>query len=352
MAMRRWIWLLAGLALLLGMALPARAQGAGVLEGKVVNGTAGGQPIDSGAPVTLHIMRGDQELGSREGITDAQGAFRFDGLDTDPALSYWPEATYLGIPYTSSEGYTFDAQQQPLTVTLPVFETTEDGSTIELESVHLIAENLGQVLRISEVHVFSNAGDRTFVGRAEAATGDRRTTAAIPLPANTVGLGFPEGESPDRFVQAADALLDTEPVRPGNATSVAQFSYHLVADAPTVVAEHRFAYPVGMLSVLTVQPGLELDSPQLQAGEPMTFQGREYGVYAAQNVSPDAPVAITFIPRAEEETQSMLPAPSAAGPAAAPQGQQRLLRWLGFGLVGLAVVGVLVYPMVTRPRSR
>ena len=72
---KRWLGLL-GLALLLVVCLAGivNAQGEGVLEGQVVNGTADGAPIGSGVPVALHVLQGDNTMDTLETMTDAAGA--------------------------------------------------------------------------------------------------------------------------------------------------------------------------------------------------------------------------------------------------------------------------------------
>ena len=78
------LWVVLGLLLTWApLTAPVRAEGEGILEGQVVNGTAGGQDPSSGLTVLLHVYRGDLEEDTLETTTDAGGRFRFDGLDTD-----------------------------------------------------------------------------------------------------------------------------------------------------------------------------------------------------------------------------------------------------------------------------
>ena len=195
-----------------------------------------------------------------ETTTDAAGAFRFEGLDTDPALAYAPEVEYLQVPYRS-DPLRFEAGQTSLAATLPVYETTTDDGTIRLDSVHMIAESFGQVLRITEIHLFGNSGDRTYVGADS--SGVQSATLFIPLPADAVGLAFGQDTPPGRFVEVEGGLMDTQPVPPGQEASLAFFSYHLPVSGDTVPLERRFAYPVTTLNVLVAQPGLTLQSSQL-----------------------------------------------------------------------------------------
>jgi len=230
---------------------------------------------------------------------------------------------------------------------LTVYETTGDATgeaRIRLDSVHIIVESFEQVLRISEIHFFGNSGDRTYVGRDG-------QTVFIPLPAEAVGLAFEEDTPGERFVEVQGGVMDTEPVPPGTETSLAFFSYHLVPAGNTVSLERSFAYPVTDLNILIAQPGLTLQSDQLQAAGTRSFQDQQYELYTGQDLSPDTPLAVTFslVPAAAGSSSvpgAATPATSSAAPAS--PGSQGLLRWLGFALAGLAVVAAVVYPLAAR----
>jgi hypothetical protein len=339
------------LALLLAVVFPVHAQSAGVLEGQVVNGTAGGPQVGAGMAVTLHVVQGGAELDALRTTTDAGGRFRFDNLDTDPALSYALDAVYLDVTYGSAEPYKFEGVPSSLSAQLFVFETTEDPANLRVDSVHIIAESLGPVLRLTEVYLLGNQGDRTYIGKPDPAAGGRPTTAFIPLPAGAVGLAFQDGESPDRYVEVEGGLRDTQPVPPGVDTSVARFSFHLTVDGATVPLEHKFAYPVSRLNLLAAQPGLTVRGQQLQAQGPQGFGDKQFEVYLAEDLGPNTPLNVELVPVAAEEGSSMIPSASGSEPGvatAAPQGQQKLLRSLGVGLTLLAAIGAGVYPRLTR----
>ena len=347
-------WLVLCLAVLLAMAHPAQAQAGGVIAGQVVNGTAGGPAVGAGLTVTLRVLQGETELTPLETTTDERGRFQFGNLDTDPALAYSPEVTYLEVVYPSSQSYSFAAGQTELSATVTVYETTGDDSSVRVDSVHMIAESFEQVLRISEVHVFGNTADRSFTGKVNDASNGQKVTVFIPLPGNAVGLAFPEGESSERFIQVARGIWDTQPVPPGADTAVVRFSYHLVVEGPLVPLVRSFAYPVSMLNVLVVQPGLTLRGDQLVAGEAMAFQGRDYQVYQVVDLGPDTELSMEFFPTAVSGAATT-PAPTPGAEVSsrsAAQGQQGLLKWLGFGLAALAAVGAVAYPLLTRPRTR
>jgi len=349
----RFAWPALWLAAVLTWAHPTRAQTTGAIAGRVVNGTAGGPAAGSGLAVVLHVTEGETELAPLQATTDGQGGFRFEALDTDPELAYWPEVTYLDVAYSSSQSYSFAEGKTELEAALTVYETTADDGSVRVDSVHMIAESFEQVLRISEVHVFGNVGDRSYVGQVNEASGGKRVSVFLPVPDNAVGLAFPDDATGERFVQVEGGIWDTQAVPPGADTSVVRFSYHLLVEGAPVPLVREFTYPVTTLNVLVVEPGLALRGDQLLAGEPVTFQDKNYDVYQAEGLGPDTPLSIALIPSAASESTTL---PSSAGTAAgalpAKQGQQEVLKWLGLGLAVLAAAGAVVYPLVTRPRTR
>ena len=344
------LWVALGLLLLPLPPLVAavRAEGAGILGGQVVNGTAGGQDPGPGLTVLLHVYRGDLEEDTLETTTDAEGRFRFDGLDTDTALEYWPEAVYADVPFSSAEPLRFGDEPATLDTTITVYETTDDDSAIRLDSVHIIAESFGEVLRISEIHLFGNAGDRAYVG----SVGDtgQGETVFVPLPKQAVGVAFGEGMAADRFVEVEGGLASTDPVPPGPESSLIFFSYHLMVTGETTPLERRFSYPVTNLNMLVAQPGLTLKSEQLQSMGIELFQGRQYELHVAQSLAADAPLVMEFVPVETvggAETSGMPPASGQGVAGAATRGNQHLLLPIGVGLAALAVLGAVLYPQVT-----
>jgi hypothetical protein len=342
------------LALIFGLVRPATAQGAGTLEGQVVNGTAGGADAGAGIPVALRVVRDGVEMETLEATTDADGRFRFEGLDTDPGLEYWPEAIYLDVPYASPEPSRFGGDGTAVAATITVHQTTGDDSGISLDSAHIIVESFGEVLRISEIHIFSNSGDRTYIG-SEGDAG-QPSTVFIPLPDNAVGVAFGEGMPEGRFVQVGGGLVDTEPIPPGDEASLVFFSYHLMVPGETVPLERSFAYPLGTVNVLVAQPGLTLNSDAIQSMGPQNFQGRQYAFYATRDLAADTPLAMEFVVSAEGPSLSGsegATAPAAMPPASgtASRGSQDLLLLLGFALTALAVVAAVIYPLATKPSS-
>ncbi|MBN1659242.1 MAG: hypothetical protein JXA93_12615 [Anaerolineae bacterium] len=341
---------LALLALLL-VAPHVTAQGSGAIEGQVVNGTQGGPAIDAGISVTLHVFQGGAEIDTQETTTGPGGAFRFEGLDTDLTLEYWIEATYQDVTYTAQEPYLFAEGETTLQAVANVFETTDADAAIRISSVHMIAESFGQALRVTEIHLLSNTGDRAFVGQP--GEGGTRFTLSIPLPEGAVGISFDEGMAEDRFVQVEGGLLDTDPVAPGQSTSMVFFSYHLMVAGDRVQIDRAFDYPVDTLNVLVVQPGLGLESEQLEALGLQSIQGRQYDMYEIRGLPAGTALSMDLIPVAGAEAAPATSGGEPAAPASSggpSDSTQEALRWIGFALSLAAVAAAFIYPSVARRR--
>ena len=162
-----------------------------------------------------------------------------------------------------------------------------------------------------------------------------------------MGIAFEQEGSAERYAEVESGIVDTEPIPPGQETSLAFFSYHLLVTGDTVPLERRFAYPLTHLNVLAAQPGLMLNSDQLEMQGPQSFQGRPYDLYALDNLPAESSLAMEFVPvevPAADQGAEQAPATGTQTvTSTSTGGSQELLRWLGFGLVGLAVVGAIVY---------
>lgn len=347
------VWTAAAMVIALGLLLavllaaPAFAQEAGTLRGTVSNGSSGGAPIGEGITLTLHVYQDDVEVETRPGTTEAIGQFSFDGLSTAAGRAYRVEAFYLGIGYFApvDSVLTFSSGETALTGDVTVYETTGDAAQITIDSGHLIAESLGPMLRVSELYLFGNTGDRTYVGTLGA--DGQLSTVHVPLPPGAVGVAFGEDDAPDRYIVGEDGVRDTTPVRPGQETALVFFSYHVPVEEQSLRFERSYDYPVGLLNVLLAQPGLALSGDRLQARGPQSFQGRQYEQYAAVNLPAGSVLAFDLAVTASEAAGGTETGPAAGQPVSDQQG---LIGTIGLILAGLAASGALGYGLAARPQ--
>jgi hypothetical protein len=304
----------------------------------------------------LRAFQGDAEISTLETTTDAEGRFQFSGLDTNSALDYWPEVAYLDVTYGTIDPLVFSGDQAALETVLTVYETTGDESNIVLSSVHFIAQSFGEVLRLTEIHLFGNEGDRTYVGKP----GDsgRSETVFLPLPSGAVGLAFEAENAEERFVEVQGGVYDTEPVPPGQDTALVFFSYHMMVTSDVIPLERAFAYPVGNLSGLVAQPGLELRSDALTDQGPQVLQDQSYQLFSAEGWQASTPLLLELVPVEGAAGQGMpgagmpdSPSTGAQSPhAGETRGVQKTLGLIGLGLILLTAVAAVVFPLVSGQR--
>jgi hypothetical protein len=167
----------------------------------------------------------------------------------------------------------------------------------------------------------------------------------VPLPEEAVGLSFGQEEDQARYIQGEGELRDTTPVPPGQETMLVFVSYHLPITG-TVHVERSYDHPLALLNILLAQPGLTLESDQMQAQGMETFQGRQYALYGTANLAAGSPLAFDLLP-VETDVSGTATQPGTSGPGVTDQ--QGLVGRLGLVLAAAALGGVIGYAIAARP---
>jgi len=326
----------------------ALAQGQGVIEGQVVNGTANGGSVE-GLTVTLHVFVNMEEQPSQADVTDAEGRFRFEGLSTEADRGYALLLNYWRVDY-GSDLLTFSEGETTLSVPIKVYEPTESDEAVSIERAHIFVEFQEGHLVLSELYFFSNGGDKTYIGAEEATEGQNgatvpRGTLRLPLPTGAAGLVFEDGELGQRFFETAEGFVDTWPLRPGQASGQLMFRYFLPYDPSGYDLARDIPYPLKAINVLVVEVGVDVSSDRLTLEGSRGTEGQSYLNLSGQNLSKGERLTLHFSgsPNNEPvEGEEAMPAqPSSAG-------NQPLLRWAALGLVVLGVGFALGYPLFKR----
>ncbi len=312
------------------------AQGEGVIEAQVINGTQGGGSVD-GLTVTLNAFRSmTEELDALTAVADADGRVRFEGLATSPEIIYFLSATYAQVEY-STQPLSFDEGETTQTAVLTVYETAEspDEASIRVERLHLFVDFEGGIASVGEMHIFGNARDRTFVGSEEPALG-QRVTLRFVLPEGAENLRFEMmGGEGDRYVTTSDGFADTTAMPPGTSQQVL-FAYTLnYDDADTFDLVVPLLYPTANLNVLVPRLGLEVTSDEVDLSQISTVEGQVYLNLSGADFFAGDEVSIRFA-----GLQNIVRQPASAG--AAKSGLDP--KWIALGLAALALVGGLIYP--------
>jgi hypothetical protein len=344
---RRFALLLLVAALGLGVSV-VWAQETGMLTGQVVNGTEDGPVPGAGLSVVLRSFQGGAEVDQVSMATDADGRFRFENLDTSSDLEYLPEVDYLGVTYSPAAPYSFADGTTELTVTLSVYENTEDSASLRADGMHLIVDRDEEsgLLLFTEIYLISNTGDRTVIGREGVVEG-QRATVQIPLPDNAQDLFFPQMAPEEELFEVGGTLVDTRAVRPGTDSLSVIFVYALAMADDTVRLERSVAYPTANVTVLVPEGRLDLRSDQLEFRDVRPFEGTDYRHYATHGVMPGTALVLDFVEPGASTTSGVPQTRSTNGSTS-----QATIRTLGLVLAALAFVFAMVYPLASRPRRR
>lgn len=342
--MRKYVvilWLILALTLLSPVVL---AQGTGVIEVLVVNGTAGGGSVE-GLTVTLRAFRSmTDELDPQMAVTDAEGRVRFERLDTSPELVYALSISYADIEYNSLPLSFEEDGEETLTTALQVYEATDDPgeAAIQVERMHVFVDFEDGVMSVGELHIFTNASDMTFIGVEDPELG-RRVTLRFALPEGAQGLRFQMGGEGDRYLITEDGFADTEAVRPGASQQVL-YGYNLsYGEADTFDFVRPLHYQTANVNVLVPRVGVEVTSDQVELSEIRTVEGQTYLNLSGKDFPPGDALFIQLSGLQDLARQS-------AASNVTPQGLDP--KWLALGLAALALVGGLVYPSLRKGGKR
>jgi cytochrome c553 len=308
----------------------AEAPGKGVIEGRVVDGTAGAQADLGGLELTLFPFVGQKTFTPITTTTAPDGSFRFENLPTDPDRNYGLQATYLGVDYFHPELISV-SDSPSASVTMHVYETTTDGSAISVSRNHVIIDFANNQLQVAELYIFNNSGDRTYLGDG--------ATLRFGLPKGAQNVQFDNPSMNQSTRLEGDQVVDTLPVPPGNRQVL--LSYSVPYDGRSATFEKQILYATQSLNVLVSDVGVQVDAGPMVAGEPVSTQSNvRFLNYTQQDVSAGDQLSLTL---------SNLPRGSTPASAGVPADRSGSLRWFGLGFVALALMFVLGYPAL-RPR--
>jgi hypothetical protein len=273
---------LALLLLALGPALapPARAQapqaiadvpaGPGRVIGRVVH------PQDparaAGVEVLLYAIGAGGQPGVRHGRSDADGAFRFEGVATGADVAYLVGARYGGVPFVGPR-LAFAPGETEQSVTLEIAERTRDGREIAVEESVLRVDWIGAELAVAQSFRLRNGGQRVvYVDDAERAAGAAPFRAL--LPEGVARFEWPYALEPEGLVREGREVRFYGPIYPGEqeiaflySLPAAPGSQRLRVELPSGAARFTLLYP---------ETGLSLASPALSPAEPVEIGGRRW----------------------------------------------------------------------------
>ena len=252
----------------------------GVVTGQVQNRTSD-QPVPD-APVQLRQWSLEVEQPPLTATTDAQGRFRFDGLDTSTHAFYRAEVEYQSVAFRSD----FIAFQVGITHTvadLDVFETTDQPGGIRVQRFHFIIMAREQgILSMLELYQFSNQADRAYVGTLN--SDGQRETVRMALPRGAQDLVLQSGTLGVDFLSKPGELTATAPILPGDETFDVAFVYVVPYSTPSLALDRQMYYDTDAVNGMLLDAGVDMQSETLTfAGERMA-QGQNFLQFTGQDI--------------------------------------------------------------------
>jgi mono/diheme cytochrome c family protein len=247
--------------------------GFGQVEGQVIN-TAGGE-IPSDLTVTLYGFDQMQQTFSAQAQVEADGKFAFDEVAMPAGRAFLASIEYDGVPY-SSDVAVVDPDLTSLVLDIPYYETTTDTSLLSVDRLHVLFEYIEpETLRVVEMYVISNPGDRTVT-----AAEDGQPVISYALPDGATNLQFQDGVVGERYVELPNGFGDLAVVRPGAGQHQVIYSYDLPYQNK-LDFDHPIDLPVNAVVVMLPEDGIKIKSEQLSDMGTRDVQGLSYRLYSS-----------------------------------------------------------------------
>ncbi|MCZ6783137.1 MAG: hypothetical protein O7G30_07470, partial [Proteobacteria bacterium] len=258
-------------------AVPDVPAGEASIRGTVVHGDPAtvADADMSGLTVALYALGQDGRAGLRETETDADGAFRFDGVSNAPDLAYVVGTRYRGVPFGERAAFAPDSPE--LELVIRVEEPVTSARALEMGETELRIDWIGGALAVQQLHRVKNGGS----GVVYVAPDDRDTVPApfeTELPEGATQFTPALGAFAGSFEERGRRLFYWGPFYPGDQEVSFLYRLPVTGDPKGEEVPLRVAFPAGAtrLTVLVPDSGLEADLPGADAGEPVERDGQRY----------------------------------------------------------------------------
>ena len=287
-------------------AAPGLPRGTGTLRGRIVRETPGEL---GGLPVVLYAMPPDGDPGLGRAVSDASGAFVFEGIASAPEVSYLVGVRADDLPYGTRTA--FAPGESVHEVELVIASPSADASGVERLSARLRIDGGCGGLRVIEVHELRNGGSRAvFVPEAERA--GRAPIFEVALPEGASPISVPFGSQ--GLVQEGSRVAFWGPLRPG--VQEVELAYSV----PAAPDELAWGLPQGIARAeILTDPRAGVSGEGLRPGPSQEVEGRRYASHAAGPIAPGGALRLRLeappaVPSAVEvaEAQSWLELDDAA----------------------------------------
>lgn len=272
--------------------LPPEEAGTGIVLGKIIDQNNGSQ-VRENLDVMLHIWDKEYvDMGMEHGQSEADGTFKFDGVEFDAERLYAVMTIFDDVTYFS-EVVPGPVDADELELTVPVLETTSDLTSIQVDQIHLLFDFVEDDMETSEIYILSNLGERTVKGAVSLDDG-QAATLSFPLPEDADFIFFqPDGQ--DRFVKFPGGFADVSPLMPGEGSGQFMVQYLVPFSSGR---KYSYTAPVNVQMInflLPADSGVALEGQGLSGPQPYNLQnGKSYQLYTYENISAGESVQVAF----------------------------------------------------------
>lgn len=307
----------------------ATATPAGEVSGTIIDENVGAA-VTGVQEVMLHIWDANNTaINMLHANSAADGSFLFTGVDLQPQYVYGVMAVFQGVTYLSEVIPPKEGSQQ-LQLDVPVYETTQDLSAVQIDQMHVLFNFAPDGLELTEVYAVSNSGQRTVKDAVELADG-KAATLRYALPADADYVFFQPDEG-DRFVKFEGGFADTSALLPAEQSNRFAVQYMVPY---TQQRDYDYTAPVNIKAMNFLVPensGVQLKGNGITGPETMTSgAGKTYELYSAAGLSAGQSLHVSITGK-----------PTVGGAPASAR-TMNLPIALGGGLLGFAMIGAAVW---------
>ena len=248
------------------------------LEGQLVNKTARSSSSLAGQTIIMQVYRGTTNIDTKTGQSDENGKFSFEGLDNSTDLVYVVQTLFKNVHYFA-EQTSFSAGESLKTVSINVYDTTEQSDSISVNMSHFILSLTANILCVKENYIFVNNSDMTFIGPLSPGSSGQRQTLKFTTPpdAKDVTVTIPIAETPT--IQKDGTFTDSSPVPPEGVFISYNYKLDVTQDSKTL--SWTFNYDTVRFDLLLDNPDIKVTSDKLKAEASLVISGKTYQDYSA-----------------------------------------------------------------------
>jgi len=315
--------LITGLLLLAVLFVPLSASAAddGVINGKLVNKTAGGSSV-SKTKVTLTGAKDGTPIPDATTGTNDKGEFEFKGVSTDKAVVYIITADYQSVGY-ESESFSFPEGAKVKDAEVVVYEPTADSKDIRINLSHVIVLPGSGSVQTQEFYAVGNSGDRSYAGSRIVQSLNQKETFRTSIPDGANSFEYLTGLMACCVAQEQGSFIDTMAIIPG--VKEIAFGYQFPYKSKDYTFTKTFEYPVDAFNFVIENKGMQVSGGGLVSQGPVSIDGKNFLVFSRKNIGANETLKINI-----------------SGLPAAPMTAS--LKWWALGFVLLAVAAVIAYP--------